>query len=444
MGKKNRSIKRVPVETLSGGLIDNDTQGTENVNVQASGRAAITTYEFHEVANIFPLMEGEEFNELVQDIRENGLQNPIWLHEGKIIDGRNRYRACQEAGVEPVTREWDGKGDLIHFVVSMNLHRRHLNESQRAMVAAKLKPHFEDAAKNRQGWKADVSANLRGGETRKSSEDVGKVVNVSPRSVESATKVLKEGIPDLVEKVTSGDMRLGEAVKIARKAPEEQEQLLSLPKRERSQALKQEHGKKHSKPSANHEQSPCEATLHERLEAAEESILAIIVAAREGGWSELLREAVLECLERMRAAAIEGKDVHAEALRHSLASEVETETEAEAAPVEVEDEVVQDTPDLAEEPEIEGDSKTVMLEDIPETHEEETPPPVDLGGIPDTYESDSEVTGNGADELPDCFGSKMRDRHQAKCRTDGECKHYADCNAKMVEAEKAVYKPRAA
>jgi ParB-like chromosome segregation protein Spo0J len=56
------------------------------------------TIEFHSVANIFPMMTGKEFEALKQDILTNGLKEPIWLYEGKIIDGRNRYLACLETG----------------------------------------------------------------------------------------------------------------------------------------------------------------------------------------------------------------------------------------------------------------------------------------------------------------------------------------------------------
>ena len=63
---------------------------------------------------------------LVADIKENGLIMPIETYQGKIIDGRNRYKACLEASVEPEFNEWNGKGSLISHVVSLNLNRRHL------------------------------------------------------------------------------------------------------------------------------------------------------------------------------------------------------------------------------------------------------------------------------------------------------------------------------
>jgi len=88
--------------------------------------------KFHPLAGIFPLMEGAEFDALVADIRANGLQQNIALYEGKILDGRNRYRACPAAGVAPVTYNADRLiTDPAAYVISANLHRRHLTAEQK-------------------------------------------------------------------------------------------------------------------------------------------------------------------------------------------------------------------------------------------------------------------------------------------------------------------------
>ncbi len=105
----------------------------------------------HPAAALFPLIpvDSPEFGELVDDIGEHGLLQPIILHEGKILDGRNRYRACQHAGVEPRFEEWSGKSPTA-YVLSLNLHRRHLTEDQRAAIAVEAKERFEEEAREAQ------------------------------------------------------------------------------------------------------------------------------------------------------------------------------------------------------------------------------------------------------------------------------------------------------
>lgn len=94
---------------------------------------------FHEVANVFPLMDDDALATLAADIAANGLREPIWRHaDGRVIDGRNRLIACERVGVEATSRTWDGNGSLLAFVISLNLHRRHLNASQRGMIAAEI------------------------------------------------------------------------------------------------------------------------------------------------------------------------------------------------------------------------------------------------------------------------------------------------------------------
>lgn len=110
-------------------------------------------YEFHPLAEMFPAMSDGDLVELAKDIEQNGQLHPIRVIGDQIIDGCNRYRACQIAGVEPVIEEYEGSIDeeiLIRYVMSCNISRRQLTSSQRAMLAVELLPRLEAAAKERQ------------------------------------------------------------------------------------------------------------------------------------------------------------------------------------------------------------------------------------------------------------------------------------------------------
>ena len=89
---------------------------------------------------MIPKATTEEFTALYEDIREHGLLEPIVTYEGKILDGRTRYNACMQAEIEPKFVEWDGRGDSpLNFVLSENLHRRHLTPSQKAAITLEYK-----------------------------------------------------------------------------------------------------------------------------------------------------------------------------------------------------------------------------------------------------------------------------------------------------------------
>ena len=162
----------------------------------------------HPAAALFPLMKGPEFGLLVEDIDEHGLREPVVMHQGLVLDGRNRLRACEIAGKEPHFVEWDGVGSPVAFVLSRNLHRRHLNESQRAMIAAQAKAMFEEEAAERKragqfghapqsptvGGVSDekprettVTANLQS-PARTASADAAELLNVFPRADLGAAK----------------------------------------------------------------------------------------------------------------------------------------------------------------------------------------------------------------------------------------------------------------
>jgi len=89
---------------------------------------------FHPEAAFYPLIEGTEFSELIEDIKKNGLIEPIVLLDGQIIDGRNRYRACVEAGITPSYVRKTIKNPT-EYVLSRNHYRRHLTPDDRRKLA---------------------------------------------------------------------------------------------------------------------------------------------------------------------------------------------------------------------------------------------------------------------------------------------------------------------
>lgn len=212
--------------------------------------------EFHEYANLFPMMSAAEFAELVDDMRANGYDEtaPIVLYQeypqsgeckycyedtdfelaepiygnrwsvecGKcggrpyastplILDGRNRYRAALEAGVKPVFVNYDGD-DPLGFVIRHNLKRRHLNESQRAVVAARLANMTRGGVRPGQNTATSQTANLQFEVTQSAAADM---LNVSPRTV-ATIKAIERAAPELLPRIEAGEMTAHEAQKTIR------------------------------------------------------------------------------------------------------------------------------------------------------------------------------------------------------------------------------------
>ncbi len=167
--------------------------------------------KFHRYADIFPLLTGEAFAELVADIKANGLQNPIVRWHGEILDGRNRLLACLAAGVKPRFEEYEGEPSrLLEWVVSQNLHRRHLLPSQRALIAAEV-------ARPAEGNEPASAVNLTEAAAR---------MSVNLRHAQYARTVISRGVPALVSLVRSGEVSIFNADKIAMLPPKKQRKVV--------------------------------------------------------------------------------------------------------------------------------------------------------------------------------------------------------------------------
>jgi len=177
----------------------------------------------HSAADIFPMIEAVSLAELADDIKRNGLANPGWLMpDGALLDGRNRANACVMAGVPMQWQTYAGD-DPIAFVLSLNMHRRHLTDGQLAMVATRIEPMYAEQAleaKRAAGGNkftdqpkplvADRPQAVWADRAPLARDRAANAVGVSGRAVARAKRITKHA-PDLAEKVTSGELALDAA-----------------------------------------------------------------------------------------------------------------------------------------------------------------------------------------------------------------------------------------
>ena len=183
-------------------------------------------FEVHPCAALFPMMNEAELQELADDIKLNGLLDPIYYgsipgsKHSVLIDGRNRMAACKLAGVDPEFAYFQGD-DVEAYIISKNVHRRHLDTGQGAMIAV-------DIANMKIGdnQHSEGSANLH------SLQESADKLDVSRRSAATAKKIQEEGTPELTEAVRESKVSLNLASKIAKLPEEEQKVLLQKDKDE--------------------------------------------------------------------------------------------------------------------------------------------------------------------------------------------------------------------
>jgi hypothetical protein len=189
-------------------------------------------YAFHEFAEIFPLLPDPDLKDLAADIKQKGLQNDIVLYEGKILDGRNRFRACQLAAVRPTFTHY-ASDDPVGYVISLNSKRRHMTKSEIAIAATKataimerLKDEARERKANLHGKNPDGTPNISDKETipyeksGQSTDQLGELMGVSGRTIRNAMW-LKDNAPEEFKKVECGSKAVGAAVKDARAAAKE-------------------------------------------------------------------------------------------------------------------------------------------------------------------------------------------------------------------------------
>lgn len=228
--------------------------------------------ELHPLCTLFPRVQGAEFDALVADIKANGLRQPITLHNGMILDGGNRYAACVAAGMEPEFAEFEGE-NIVAFVLSANLHRRHLSPGQQAAIVASA-----------QDW---AKAQTHGGNRRGDQAATLPLDTVRQRAAESGagerTQRMADAVaraaPDLARKVAHGVVSL----------PKAHEQVTGKPARKPSAA---EQARQENADEANDGFDPLAALEEAQREV--ETLAAHIKALEASDTKAELRKALLQ------------------------------------------------------------------------------------------------------------------------------------------------------
>jgi ParB-like chromosome segregation protein Spo0J len=168
--------------------------------------------KYHEYANIYRMLPEKELRSLAEDIKAKGQLLPITSYESKILDGRNRYRACEIAGIEPRIEAYTGD-DPLGLIASLNDHRRHDSNSERALVGARM-------------------ANLKNGQRASSMETADKpVVSIeraaelsgsTPANIKRAKPIVQSAIPELQDMAESGEVSIRAASEVAKLSETEQ------------------------------------------------------------------------------------------------------------------------------------------------------------------------------------------------------------------------------
>lgn len=169
----------------------------------------MTTYQIHPYADKYPMLPDDELAELAESIAQNGLRQPIVLDtEGRILDGRNRYAACEKAGVAPEFVTYEGE-DLAEYVIDCNTSRRHMSTGARAMATALVL--VEDGRREGGRWAYGNIAN---------NEDLHRS---SAKKALAQCGVVLDYTPHLAQAIVTGDLALDAAYREANQAKQSAE-----------------------------------------------------------------------------------------------------------------------------------------------------------------------------------------------------------------------------
>lgn len=221
-GNVRSSLNALELQLLSVSSVESTSTrtlqlvGTVNGITARGANADTLSDDIHRLAKVVPEMPPKQYAALKSDIKQRGVLVPVLRYQGQILDGgRGRWRACKELGIDCPVREYEGSNPLAE-VLSLNAIRRHLNASQRAMIGARIANLKHGGNRRRKHQDANLQLDLHLDVL--TIEKTAMLLNVSPRSIETAKEVLSEADPELVARVDAGEVTVSKAARILRKS----------------------------------------------------------------------------------------------------------------------------------------------------------------------------------------------------------------------------------
>jgi ParB-like chromosome segregation protein Spo0J len=174
----------------------------------------------HPLSAAFPDMSREEYSELLDSVREIGIQNPIVLFEDKIIDGWHRYRASVELDIECPAIDLSEEINPVLFVIAQNVSRRSLSASQRALAIVTVNAWRRSGMKNKGALQEPPT---------KSNEELSDLSKTSKATIKRAKQVISDAVTEVIEAVQSGEIVIVKASEIAKLDKDKQVAALTKP-----------------------------------------------------------------------------------------------------------------------------------------------------------------------------------------------------------------------
>lgn len=184
-----------------------------------------------EFQQLIPPLTEDEYSRLEQSIIEDGCRDPLVTWGDILVDGHNRYKICQEHGIQftTVSRDFSDRDDVKLWMMHNQLARRNLNDAQRIAIVQKCESSVKAKARERQitstGGNEPQLREILPEAGKRATEELGELAGVSRKTYEHATTVFNNAPEEVSKAMVNGQLSINKAYEVTKLEPEQQEEI---------------------------------------------------------------------------------------------------------------------------------------------------------------------------------------------------------------------------